>query len=56
VVQRLPEYVNPADEAGKVMRGEDGLPQLDSDLDPINEAFGRKFQLVSFRWLNKDEI
>ena len=47
VVQRMPEYVNPAaDEAYVKAR----------NLQPSNKTFGRKFEIVSFRWLSKDEI
>ena len=49
VVQRLPEYVDPADR-----------PALNTAVDPTakaaNRTFGRRIQLVSFRWLSKDEI
>ncbi|MCU0796750.1 MAG: hypothetical protein MUF31_12545 [Akkermansiaceae bacterium] len=46
VVQRLPEYVDPADDATTVP----------SDLRPVNNLFGRRFSIVSFRWLDEDEI
>jgi len=48
VVQRVPDLVNGTQ-----------LPESDSALiqsDPVNSAFGRKFQVVSFRWLASDEI
>lgn len=45
VVQRTPEYVDPAD-----------TPEANGGLSPANTAFGRKFNMVSFRWLNPDEI
>lgn len=47
VVQRLPEYVDPAD-ASTVFPGD-----LTSD---ANKRFGRRFEIVSFRWLNKEEV
>jgi hypothetical protein len=28
----------------------------DTALSPINKVFGRRFELVSLRWLNADEI
>jgi len=46
-VQRLPEYVDSADEP--YLKQED----LSSS---ANRAFGRKFVVVSFRWLNPSEI
>jgi hypothetical protein len=56
VVQRQPEYVDPADAADKQMRIAGQLPDAGSPLQPLNEAFGRKFRITSFRWLNKDEV
>ncbi len=43
-VQRYPEYVDPTDEPS-------ATPSTDT-----NKAFGRRFQLVSFRWLKPGEI
>ncbi len=51
VVQRLPEYVDSTDTAHKPYR-ENG--QL--NLTATNQRFGRKFVIVSFRWLNATEI
>ena len=49
VVQRVPEYVDPADR-----------PSLNAAVDPtakpVNKTFGRRFNVVSFRWLSKNEI
>ena len=47
VVQRVPDYIDPADKA------EVAPAALTSD---ANKIFGRRFQIVSFRWLNSDEI
>lgn len=47
VVQRVPDYVDPADKA-TVAPG-----SLTSN---ANKTFGRRFQIVSFRWLNQTEI
>jgi hypothetical protein len=48
VVQRTPEYVNPADAPH--------LKQSDPTLSLQSREFGRKIHLVSFRWLNPEEI
>ncbi len=45
VVQRSPNFVNPADEAIK----------LPAQLTGVNKTFGRRFEMVSFRWLNPAE-
>ena len=49
VVQRVPEYVDPADR-----------PSLNAAADPTakaaNKTFGRRFNMVSFRWLSGNEI
>ncbi|WP_035613162.1 hypothetical protein [Haloferula sp. BvORR071] len=44
VVQRVPDYVDSADS-----------PELVAT-QPANVAFGRRFQTVSFRWMNQDEV
>jgi hypothetical protein len=49
VVQRMPEYVDPVDR-----------PSLNAYTDPkaakANKTFGRRINLVSFRWLSGNEI
>jgi hypothetical protein len=46
VVRRTREYVDPADAADTTT-----LPK-----SPVNTAFGRRFEMVSFRWLSPSEI
>jgi len=48
VVQRVPEYVNSADEPH--------LKQADPALSAQSKRFGRKIQIVSFRWINPLEV
>ena len=48
VVQRVPEYVNSEDAPQ--------LKQADPSLSAASKAFGRKIQIIGFRWLNSDEI
>lgn len=49
VVQRFPEYVDPADR-----------PSLNAAVNPAakaaNKAFGRRMEVVTFRWLTEKEI
>ena len=45
-VQRMPEYIDPIDAPAKA----------EADLTAANRKFGRRFQIVSFRWLNADEL
>lgn len=47
VVQRVPQFVDPLDEP------EAAWTSLQSN---TNKVFGRRFHLVSFRWLNQEEI
>jgi hypothetical protein len=46
VVQRAPNYVDPVNSAG----------DLPSSLNVINQKFGRRFRIISFRWLGEEEI
>lgn len=49
VVQRFPDYVDTADR-----------PSLNASTDPsaraVNKWFGRRFEIISFRWLSENEI
>ena len=46
IVQRMPEYLDTIN-----------LPTArDTALNPINRAFGRRFEIISLRWLNANEI
>ncbi|WP_269538940.1 hypothetical protein [Cerasicoccus fimbriatus] len=49
VVQRKPNYVNPEDPTSPQPWE---LPEADTPAD----TFGREFEIVSFRWLAKDEV
>ncbi len=46
VVQRVPDYVDEADEPW----------ERDADLSAVNTRFGRKFRVVSLRWLNGESL
>ena len=44
VVQRIPEYIDPADKTEAAATSN------------ANKSFGRRFEIVSFRWLSSGEI
>ena len=52
VVQRLPEYVDPTDRPA----ASEAWPGSSDKLTPVNTLFGRRFEIRSFRWLNRNEI
>lgn len=46
VVQRTPEFLDPTD-----------APTVRADgLNPLNTRFGRRFEIISFRWLSPQEV
>jgi hypothetical protein len=49
VVQRMPEYVDPVDRPSL-------NPYTDPTASAANKTFGRRINLVSFRWLSSNEI
>ena len=52
VVQRLPEYVDTS--IAPETRLDDSLPSSAAKI--TNQAFGRKFKIISFRWLSPSDI
>ena len=46
VVQRFPEYIDPVDKADAAT----------ASLSNANKSFGRRFDIVSFRWLTREEV
>ncbi|WP_233246116.1 hypothetical protein [Coraliomargarita sinensis] len=69
VVQRSPDYVDPANQAYEANYVYEGAPPNDtydprwdgefvpnSNLSELNRRFGRRFEIKSFRWLNSDEV
>lgn len=62
VVQRLPEYIDTEDAPEKWLRAANGSPVSVGDsraplnLSQINQQFGRRFAIVSFRWLTPATI
>ena len=56
VVQRVPDYVDPADRPS-VNAYDITIPTtVSSPASAANKAFGRRFNMVSFRWLSGNEI
>ncbi|WP_269539011.1 hypothetical protein [Cerasicoccus fimbriatus] len=49
IVQRMPDYVIPRE-------GGIGNAPYESPTDATNQRFGRKYEIISFRWLTPDEI
>jgi hypothetical protein len=62
VVQRFPDYVDPSNPASlhpsAHSNGGSDLQEETDDLPitAVNQAFGRRYRIVSFRWLTKDDI
>ncbi|MBK1830408.1 hypothetical protein JIN77_06705 [Verrucomicrobiaceae bacterium R5-34] len=58
IVQRSPEYCDPTNEADVPARilDEDGEFSDNAELSEVNSRFGRQFNIISFRWLNANEV
>ena len=59
VVQRMPEYLDPLTDPDNNEPWDERTDELDSDsanLNATNEAFGRRYALIRFRWLSSAEI
>ena len=55
VVQRVPDFVDQSDP--KLAAGSNnGDATALADLNKNNQTFGRRFEIVSFRWLNSNEL
>jgi hypothetical protein len=52
IVQRFPDYVDPQNLAHE----RENLSTTANELTPINLTYGRKFEIVSFRWLTPEEV
>ena len=50
VVQRLPEYVDPETDS------DNNEPWDEDSLNTINQTYGRRFEIRSFRWLDDSEV
>jgi hypothetical protein len=56
VVQRVPEYVDPVDKPSLNAYDQTVPMRVTSTASVINKAFGRRMNVVSFRWLSGSEI
>lgn len=59
VVQRIPEYVDPETDPPNNEPWDEAMNPLSpsaSALNTLNDQFGRRFKVVSLRWLSADEI
>jgi type II secretory pathway pseudopilin PulG len=56
VVQRLPEYVDPVDRPSLSVYDQVVPRNVTSTASIINKTFGRRMDVISFRWLSKNEI
>ena len=58
IVQRTPDYVDPTNtpETPAVKVDPTSGELVDSGLTNINKAFGRRFKIISFRWLSPEEV
>ena len=55
VVQRLPDYMRHREDSGSTA-GDPPDTNWSTLTDPVNKALGRRFRIVSFRWLTPSEI
>ena len=51
IVQRVPEYMDPVTDSANNEPWDEG-----NSLNTTNKTFGRRFEVVSFRWLSPNEI
>ena len=56
VIQRFPEYVDPANRPSLNANDIEIPARVASAALPANKRFGRRMNVVSFRWLNSNEI
>lgn len=58
IVQRVPAYLDPSNEANEPLRKmrSDGAFRDNEDISLTNRRFGRRLEIVDFRWLHPDEV
>ena len=57
-VQRMPEYIDPSNQpsVAAIKLDATGNPSANTAFRALNQQFGRRIQMVSFRWLSPHEI
>ncbi|BDS06608.1 hypothetical protein NT6N_16480 [Oceaniferula spumae] len=58
IVQRVPDYVDDTNspEVPARQMSDEGVFSDNAELTETNRKWGRQFRIISFRWLNQDEI
>ena len=56
IIQRRGDYVDPETADADDADGFDTPDELPGDLSVINNFFGRRFEVIRFRWLSPDEV
>jgi hypothetical protein len=56
VVQRMPVYVDPSQAPEMVQAASLDRGRTVADLNAVNRKFGRRFELLSFRWMTENEV
>ncbi len=56
IVRRTPNYVDPSDDAAKPAISHSRDVAAMGELSQVNLVFGRRFEIVSFRWLSPEEM
>jgi hypothetical protein len=52
-VQRMPDFTEPFNPVTSTGNNPEDMP---GELSALNQLFGRQFKVISFRWLNEEEI
>ena len=55
VVQRFPEYLDPVTDAANNEPWDEASPS-GTTLNAMNQKFGRRFEIIRFRWLSPSEV
>ncbi len=55
VVQRFPEYLDPATDAANNEPWDEASPS-GTTINAVNQKFGRRFEIIRFRWLSPSEV